>query len=262
MFGRKKKQQLEEAAGAVAEDAQSSQTTTEDAGDHTPSAPAAGPGKSERTYGPHDASEVEDSTEGLIDLGSLRIRPVVGMQMNLEVEPESQQIVSVAIELGESRMTVQAFAAPKSEGLWEGISTQIDASITQQGGRTDRREGKFGPELLARVPMTGEDGSQGAMVARFVGIDGPRWFLRAVFGGPAAINDEAAAELEEVLGGMIVDRGNTPMAPTELLPLQMPEAAGVEPKAQGAHVHDANEVIDEGERGKDPRRGPEITEIG
>jgi hypothetical protein len=175
------------------------------------------------------------------------------MNLNLEVEQESQAIVSVALELHESRVQLQAFAAPKSESLWPGISAQIDESVTSQGGRTDRRDGRFGEELLARVPATGPDGSQGIMIARFVGVDGPRWFLRAVFAGQAALNEEAAGPLEELLASVVVDRGNTPMPPTELLPLHVPDqaVAGVAEDDQ-----DDEGGIDTG----GPERGPEMTE--
>jgi hypothetical protein len=183
MFGRKKKREQD-----VAEQTEAAEHQTPDSSESDGSEAAAASGrraaggvdgKTDRSNGPWDASEVEDD-DSLIDLGSLRIKPVEGMNLNLEVEQESQAIVSVALELHESRVQLQAFAAPKSESLWPGISAQIDESVTSQGGRTDRRDGRFGEELLARVPATGPDGSQGIMIARFVGVDGPRWFLRAV----------------------------------------------------------------------------------
>jgi len=236
------------------------QESAQDAGEATSAKGAKAPAKSERANGPLDASEVDEDAEGYLDLGSLRIRPVTGMNLNLEVEQESQAIVAVSLELDDSRVQLQAFSAPKSEGLWAGISSQIDQSVTAQGGRTDRREGRFGQEILARVPSTGPDGSQGVMIARFVGVDGPRWFLRAVFGGAAALNEEAAAPLEDILSTLVVDRGQQPLPPAELLPLSMPQGqqaapadADAEQPADGAHGE-----FPEGA----PRRGPEITEIG
>jgi len=284
MFGRKKKQKDAGDAQGVEEKGTPEGSPAEDAvAVGTDGAVSAAGAKSERASGPLDAAEAGDDVTGFADLGSLRIPIVEGMNLNLEVEQQAQQVVSVAIELEGSRVQLQAFAAPKSEGLWPGISAQIDQSVTAQGGRTDRRDGRFGPEILARVPATGPDGSQGVMIARFVGVDGPRWFLRAVFGGPAAINDEAAAALEELLGRVVVDRGQTPMAPTELLPLRVPSSdpipaapgaaaqagAGDEPggtatpdaadaAAAGASAGDA----DGAGRERRPERGPEITEIG
>lgn len=274
MFGRKKKEAkaaeveaLLQEQDAESTDAESSDATTagkaktkagSDAEANTSSSGVAAStgaaGKSDRSRGPLDAAEVGDTPE-LVDLGSLRIPPLAGMNLNLEVEQESQAIVSVALELDGSRVQLQAFAAPKSDTLWPGISSQIDQSVTAQGGRTDRREGRFGEELLARVPGTGPDGSQGTMIARFVGVDGPRWFLRAVFGGPAAINEEAAKPLEELLGGVVVDRGQTPMAPTEMLPLHLPEG-------QAVPVPPTEDEEPAGLTDEAPKRGPEITQIG
>lgn len=275
MFGRKKKEAkaAEEEALLQEQDAESPDADSADAADAgersdapskasksadtKPASSGAADGaskKTDRSRGPLDASEVGDTPE-LVDLGSLRIPPLAGMNLNLEVEQETQAIVSVALELDGSRVQLQAFAAPKSDTLWPGISSQIDQSVTAQGGRTDRREGRFGEELLARVPGTGPDGSQGTMIARFVGVDGPRWFLRAVFGGPAAINEEAAKALEDLLGGVVVDRGQTPMAPTELLPLHLPEGQTV--PVPEALQDDSDPLTDEA-----PRRGPEITQVG
>ncbi|MBM7795088.1 DUF3710 domain-containing protein [Pseudoglutamicibacter cumminsii] len=243
LFSRRKRRKQEAEAAAEQEAVAES----------TPEVPE---GKPERPEGPFDISE-RTPTESYIDLGSLKIPAIQGMSLNLEVEESSGTVVSAAVEHGESRVQLQAFAASKSGSLWDGISSEIDDAITQQGGRTDRRDGRFGPELLARVQATGPNGEQGHMVARFVGIDGPRWFLRAVFGGPAAINDEAAQELEAFVAGVIVDRGTGPMSPTELLPLRVPE--GSETAAESAQAqHDAGANKDN----HDPRRGPEITQVG
>jgi hypothetical protein len=90
-------------------------------------------------------------------------------------------------------------------------------------------------------------------VARFIGVDGPRWFLRGVFGGEAALNREAAAGLEELFRKIVVIRGDNPMPPRDLLQLRLPkDAAG--PAPQGAP-----EGAPEFEQ---PERGPEITQIG
>ena len=57
---------------------------------------------------------------------------------------------------------------------------------------------------------------------RFVGVDGPRWFVRALFGGRAAREPEAAAPLEAVLRAVVVVRGTDPMAPGDALALHVP----------------------------------------
>src|SRR5665647_1364822 len=77
-----------------------------------------------RRSGPFDRSEVE-SLEGRLDLGALWLTGVPGMELRLEVEEESQNVVGVTAVLGESAVQLQAFAAPRSEGIWEDIRTEI-----------------------------------------------------------------------------------------------------------------------------------------
>ncbi|GAA1363194.1 DUF3710 domain-containing protein [Arthrobacter rhombi] len=205
--------------------------------------------------GPFDIDDAPDH-EHYIDLGALKVEPVEGMQLRLEVEEGSQRVIAAALELDGSRLQLQVFAAPKSSGLWDGIAAQIEQSIGEQDGKIDRVEGRFGTELIARVPAEGPDGTQGYMVARFLGVDGGRWFLRGVIGGPATLDRAQAERLEDRFARVVVDRGDQPMPPTELIPLTMPAGAVArEEPADGT---------DDGDSGLDgrPERGPEITQIG
>ena len=81
-------------------------------------------------------------------------------------------------------------------------------------------------ELLAEVPVTGADGATGKRLARFVGVDGPRWFLRGVIGGAATSDIDAAAKIEDLFRSIVVVRGGTPMPPRDLIPLRMPTDPG------------------------------------
>ena len=102
------------------------------------------------------------------------------------MEEQTKRIVAVGLDYAGSTLQVQPFAAPRTTGLWEETREQIRAQIRQQGGRVEEREGPLGPELLAEVPVAaGPDGAAGKRLARFVGVDGPRWFLRGVIGGAA-----------------------------------------------------------------------------
>lgn len=225
-------------------------------------APAQGAGDSaaapapvrDATQGPFDGDDFEDH-DGYLDLGALLIKPVPGLQLRLEVEESTQRVIAVALELGGSRMQLQVFAAPKTDDLWPGISTQIATGIADQGGETEMVPGRFGNELLARVPQVAPDGRQGHVVLRFLGIDGPRWFLRAVIGGAALTDIEEAKAMEGALAQVMVVRGDTPMPPTELLPLTVPAGALARPNESP----DAAEQTPDTER---PERGPEITQIG
>ncbi len=120
---------------------------------------------------------------------------------------------------------MQPFAAPRSTGLWHEIREQIAEQVQRQGGRVSERDGVFGPELVAEIPVAPPQGAPGeTRVARFVGVDGPRWFLRGVIAGDAAVKPEAAALVEDLFRSIVVVRGNVPMPPRDLIPLRMPSA--------------------------------------
>jgi len=177
-------------------------------------------------WGPFDSSE-SGSVKPAIDLGALRVEPRRGLQMRLEVEKGASRVVAVTLEFEGSTIQVQPFAAPRSSGLWLGIRDQISAQVTKQGGEVTAQEGPFGPELLANVPVqSGQAYSK--RTVRFVGVDGPRWFLRGVIGGPAAIDPQAANAIHEIFRSIVVVRGDTPMPPRELLPLKVPQSGNAE----------------------------------
>ncbi|MFE4835110.1 DUF3710 domain-containing protein [Arthrobacter sp. NPDC056691] len=236
VFGRGKKAKKQESAEP--------EDVREDA---TPD-PAANPVDDRRANGPFDVSEIS-SRDGYVDLGALLIAPRDGLQLRLEVEEATQRVVAVTMDLEGSSLQLQAFAAPRSEGLWDEIREQIGQSVGGQGGQVEEIPGDYGVELVAKLPAGAPDGSQGYRVARFVGVDGPRWFLRGVFGGEAALDREAAASLEDLFRKIVVIRGENPMPPRDLLQLRLPkDAAGSVPPA-------APDL-------EQPERGPEITQIG
>ena len=70
--------------------------------------------------------------------------------------------------------------------------------------------------------------------ARFVGVDGPRWFLRGMISGSAAESSEAAAALEQAFRQIVVVRGTAPMPVREPLPLTLPPQAAAQLAAQQA----------------------------
>lgn len=184
--------------------------------DYPKSAPA-----NRATAGPLDEGETGSIKPG-IDLGSLRVEPRRGLQMRLEVEKNTNRVVAVTLEYLGSTLQVQPFAAPRSSGLWLGIRDQIADQVAKQGGEVTPSDGEFGPELTTTVPVQGQDGYSRRTV-RFIGVDGPRWFLRGVIGGPAAIDAEAAKAIHEIFRGLVVVRGTIPMPPRELLPLKVPQ---------------------------------------
>ncbi|WP_288024494.1 DUF3710 domain-containing protein [Arthrobacter sp.] len=258
-FGKKKKN---DTAGDAASDGNSREAGT-DAGaasddDGTLALP---PDPSDTVYersvhGPLDADEVS-STDGYVDLGALLITPREGLALRLEVEESTNRVIAVTLDLNGSSLQLQAFAAPRSEELWRDIREQIGLSVGSQGGEIEILDGTFGKEVLAKVPAQATDGSHGYRVARFIGVDGPRWFLRGVLGGDAAVNPDAARQLEDLFRGVVVVRGETPLPPRDLLVLRLPRDA-----AAGPDGTVAGDQAVPAQGGEPLRRGPEITAIG
>jgi len=175
------------------------------------------------TKGPFDVSEVT-GVRPYVDLGGVKIVPRTDLHLRLEVEEASKRVVAVGLEFRGTTLQVQPFAAPRSSGLWHEIRAQILEQLAAQGARAKSVSGPFGPEIFAEIPVTAE-GKQGVRLARFIGVDGPRWFLRGVIAGKGATDAEAAAEIEELFRSIVVVRGSAPMPPRDLIPLSMPAAA-------------------------------------
>ena len=256
---------------ADADDASDS-TKAADPGDSSDSTDSTGtaPAYAERVegQGPFDSSDVDLESDGRLDLGALRIQGVPGMELRLEVDEAANQVVGATAVIGDSAVQIQAFAAPKTMGIWDDIRAEIAESILAQGGTADEGRGPFGIELRTRMPSAGPDGRTVFAPARFAGVDGPRWFLRAVFSGRAAIEDEAAAPLLEVVRSTVVVRGDGAMAPREMLVLKLPDQVEV-PETNGSEANGSS--ADEGADAprsagnvddlKPFERGPEITEV-
>jgi len=110
------------------------------------------------------------------------------------------------------------FAAPRSEGIWDEVRDDIRKQLFSDGVAAEDATGEYGPELRARVRTP-----EGLTDLRFVGVDGPRWMVRAVFQGPAATDPVAAEPLDAVLHGLVVDRGGAAMPVRDPLPLRLPK---------------------------------------
>ncbi len=196
--------------------------------------------------GPWDVEE-EPELGSRVDLGALRVPKRPGLQVRMEVDKKTRRVVAVNVGLDRSALQLQAFAAPRSAGLWDDLRGELAAQVGKQGGSTQERTGPFGEELLARLPVRMPDGRTGHRPARFLGVDGPRWFLRGVLTGSALTNEQAAADMEAIFGDVVVVRGTQARPPRDLLPLHLPGQRQA-PTAEGRPGLEL------------PRRGPEITE--
>ncbi|HXS65580.1 MAG TPA: DUF3710 domain-containing protein [Streptosporangiaceae bacterium] len=207
-------------------------------------------------FGPWDIADNFPAADR-IDCGSLLIPVREDFDVQLNVAEEQGAWVAIVHE--ESGMQLQAFAAPRSGGLWDEVRTEIATNIAESGGGCTEEYGPFGTELIAQVPIGAED--EPATVAmqpvRFLGFDGPRWFLRGVISGPAATDEELTVAFNALFGDVVVVRGDYPAPPREQLEIRLPEEARLALEEQ---------LAAEGEERpdwylEDPfTRGPEITE--
>lgn len=181
-----------------------------------------------RGGGPWDVAEAPSRPEGWIDLGALQVPAVDGMQLRLDAPDPDGQVPAVVLVLGGSSLELRAFAAPRTEGLWEDLRRDIAAELSDAGASYTLQDGPHGTELLASVPLRTPDGGTASATVRFMGADGPRWFLRGVLQGPAATDPDAATALREVFDGIVVVRGHEARPPRELLPLRVPGSSRLE----------------------------------
>jgi len=219
--------------------------------------PADDPGRSGGLQGPWDAGESFPARER-VDLGSLHVP--MGPEHEIQLVMADQHGAWVTIRHGESEMQVQAFAAARRGALWDDVRAEIAKEVREAGGDSQEIQGSFGTELIARVPTEPGQPASGMRLVRFVGVDGPRWFLRGLFTGPAADGGEPAGLLEEIFRDVVVVRGEHPVPPRDILELRLP------PEAQKAFEEQAAAAAAEEEENRfqpdlNPfERGPEFTE--
>ncbi len=193
----------------------------------------------EETTGPWDAAHAPDDGVARIDLGSLQLPAVPGTELRVDVNAQ-QKVIGATLRYGDSLLQVAVFAAPRAGGIWDDVRADLARSASGQGGSLREVDGPFGPELAGSVrvnPPAPPGQPAPAPVrrpARFVGVDGPRWFLRGMISGPAAERPEAAAALEQAFRQIVVVRGSSPMPVREPLPLTLPPQAAAQLAAQQA----------------------------
>lgn len=170
--------------------------------------------------GPYDYDDVADVLEKIVDqrldLGSVILPVPPGGQLQVEMTPQgTPQAVHLATEHG--RITVAAYAAPKSGGQWRTVAADLAESLRKEGARVSVEKGPWGRELFA---------STNDADLRFIGVDGSRWMLRLVAAGPAGAVDSGSplvAAARAVLNETVVRRGTDALPVREPLPVVLPQ---------------------------------------
>ena len=180
--------------------------------------------------GPFDASEVDLDELDCVDLGSLLIAPVGSLELQLQVDEDSGQVMAVLLVGEDGALELRAFAASRGSDAWEELRPRISAEMARMGGTSDEQQGSFGTELLCMVPMAGPNGQATTQPSRIVAHEGPAWLLRATLMGRPAVEPDLAGPWEETIRQVVVRRGRDAMPPGAPLPLTLPpEAHRVDP---------------------------------
>lgn len=181
------------------------------------------------SLGPFDSEDVV-GVRPYLDFGSLRIEPRSDVSISVEVEEGTSKVVAVTLDHANSKLQLMAFAAPRSEGIWSEIRSAIVQNVEGQGGTVEEGYGPVGIELRAQLPLVDDQGRPaGFRLARFIGFDGPRWCLRGTVSGAALTDQNAASAIHDLFRSVVVYRGDTPLPPSEALPLNVPAGSVLPP---------------------------------
>ena len=270
-FG-KKKRQSEEALEASAEENEEAVDAAENVdeaqeGVALPKPSAEYEGRGDK-HGPWDVEDenVPDYDEYL-DMGSYYLPFLKGIELRVKANRATQQVLGTTITYGSSSVEIEAFAAPKTLGLWD----DVRADLIEANKDAKEVEGVFGTELA--LPVTVKGGRK--VLTRIVGVDGPRWMLRGIFSGKAATDPEGeeAKALNQFFAAIVVERGDDPLAPRDLIPMH-PPVAPAERKAAKAAAEEAEQKTEIPGKPKGPfdsdqqvevkttlSRGPRFSEV-
>jgi hypothetical protein len=176
--------------------------------------------------GPFDAGDVKDleEREG-IDLGSLFVLPAGPMEVRLQVDEDSGEVLAAVLVDEEGALELRAFAASRGGGSWDELRPRISAETARMGGTATEQQGTFGAELLCEVPVQMPDGQPGTQVSRITGHEGPNWLLRATLMGRPALEPDPAGPWVQTIRSVVVRRGREAMVPGAPLRLTLPPDA-------------------------------------
>lgn len=185
--------------------------------------------------GPYDISDLAAESRfenSHLDLGSVLVPVVEGGQVTVEMSADHQP-QSVYLVTPHGRITVAAFAAPKSSGQWRDVVGELTESLQAEGAETAIDSGFWGREVVATVP---------GGVHRFIGVDGPRWMIRCVASAPTAGAESLAKVARAVVSETVVRRGDDPHPPRTPLPIVLPPVLAEQVAAAQQEMVDSGQM--------------------
>jgi hypothetical protein len=176
------------------------------------------------TSGPFDHDQVNGDGVERADLGALLIPSMPERELRLQIDEKTGAVRAVILAGKDGFAEFQAFAAPRNGDLWETVRPQIAADLESRGGSSTERQGRWGSELICELAVQTPEGPK-TQVTRLIGINGPRWMLRATLAGKPALEPEASGDWEDSLAQIVVRRGSHAMPVGEALPVSLPDNA-------------------------------------
>ncbi|GIJ30724.1 hypothetical protein Vqi01_58860 [Micromonospora qiuiae] len=176
--------------------------------------------------GPRDISEIDLVPSSHIDLGSIFVTAVEGVDLSAMAGPDGTFRTLTASE-GTEQMSLELFAAPGGP-LWPEIRALMAGKITEDDVALRKVNGPFGWELHYAL-------GDGQRRIRAFGIDGPGWLLRVLHTGPGAWDEGSAPGLETMVRGIIVKAALSNMARKEGILMRHPRYDQAEPTASKAN---------------------------
>ena len=98
--------------------------------------------------GPHDVDDAPDDGLTRLDLGSIRLPVPDGAQLQVEMD-QKKAVRAVHVVTPMGQLTVNAYAAPKSGGLWREVSAELAEQACEER-RCRTANGEWGLEMAAR----------------------------------------------------------------------------------------------------------------
>ncbi|MBA2952442.1 DUF3710 domain-containing protein [Nocardioides sp. MAH-18] len=175
--------------------------------------------------GPWDVDDFPGSLDDgreRVDLGALVLTVTAGLDVRLQVDEATERVQSVLVAGPEGAVELRVFAAPRHGDLWGDVRPRIASEYAQRGGTATEHDGRYGRELLCQLTVRTEDGRTATQPSRVVGINGPRWMLRATLLGRPAVEPHTAGPWDDVIASTVVRRGAQAMPVGSELPLTLP----------------------------------------
>ena len=174
--------------------------------------------------GPYDVDDLAaDDAVTRLDLGSLLVEPVEGLELRLQVDEADP-----AGPGGAARRARRCGRAARLRRTAPRRPVERDPARDRRRVRPARRHrhragGQVtAPSSFCQLTVRTDDGRTGTQASRVVGVNGARWMLRATFLGRPAVDPDAAELWEQAVEKLVVRRGTQAMPVGAELTLTLP----------------------------------------